>query len=326
MSINDPQFSKKSTIKIKSLSILVPCFNEEDILPTSLGQLQDILESLIARSIVTPKSAIYCVDDGSRDRTWAIIESWARRTPLVHGIKLSRNCGHQRAIIAGMTTIPGDMIITIDADLQDDTAVMETMVGCHTAGAEIVYGVRNQRVSDSFFKRNTAQWYYRLLKGMGVEIIFNHADYRLMGRRSIEALLEYKEANLFVRGIIPHLGFTAATVEYARKPRLAGDSKYPTLKILSLAWEGITSFSILPLRLMFFLGLVLASFSFMAGVMAILIRCLTDSTIPGWTSIVVPMVFLGGLQLIAIGLMGEYIGKIYMETKSRPRFHIEKEI
>lgn len=311
---------------MSTLAIVVPCYNEAEILPQALEELKSVLDRLIKSGLVEGGSNIYCVDDGSKDATWAIIESEAKRSLRVHGIKLSGNCGHQNAIMAGMLKVTEDMVITIDADLQDDIHAIETMVRHHLAGAEIVYGVRNERKADTPFKRMTAEGYYKLLKNMGVRIIYNHADYRLLGRRAIEALREYREKNLFVRGLIPQLGFTVATVEYARKPRTAGESKYPLRKMLSLAWNGITSFSTVPLRLVFYSGLIISMLSFLSGIVIILLRLFTETTIPGWTSIIVPMCFLGGIQLISIGIIGEYIGKIYIETKARPRFHIEKEV
>lgn len=311
---------------MKRLSIVVPCYNEEEMLVHSAQELAHVMQTLVKEGLVSPESEIYFVDDGSCDKTWTLIERTAAEYPCIRGLKLSGNRGHQNAIMAGMLTVPGDMVLTIDADLQDDVGAIGAMVRHHLQGAEIVYGVRNDRTADTFFKRFTAEFYYTILKRMGVKVVFNHADYRLMGRAALNALADYHEVNLFVRGIIPQLGFTTAYVEYARKERLAGESKYPLRKMLSLAWNGITSFSILPLRLIFYCGLVISLAAFGLGTFALLLTLFTTHTVPGWASTVVPMFFLGGIQLISTGIIGEYIGKIYLETKRRPRFHIEKQV
>lgn len=308
---------------LKVLSIVVPCYNEEAALPHTVATLEATLQRLIDGQLVSPESAIYFVDDGSRDTTWALIKQYTSASSLVHGIKLSGNRGHQSALMAGILNVPGDMVLSIDADLQDDPQAIESMVRHHLAGAEIVYGVRSQRETDTPFKRITALLYYKLLQRLGVRIILNHADYRLMGRAALNALAEYREVNLFVRGIVPYLGFSTATVEYARHKRVAGTSKYPLAAMLALAWNGITSFTAVPLRLIFIAGIIIALCSFLFGLWAVYLALFTSHAVPGWASITVPLFFLGGVQLLSMGIIGEYIGKIYMETKNRPRFHVE---
>lgn len=305
------------------LGVVVPCYNEEAVLPETIARLATLIRGLIEKGRIASESGVYYVDDGSRDGTWRIIQDAAAREPGVHGIKLSRNRGHQNALLAGLEGAQGDAVISVDADLQDDLGVIEKMVDLYVGGAEIVYGVRESRATDTIFKRITAEFYYRLLARMGVQIIFNHADYRLMSRRALQALERFGEVNLFLRGIIPQLGFTTATVTYARGERVAGESKYPLRKMLALAANGITSFSIVPLRLIAGLGFLISSFS---AVMIgwIVVGKLFDNVIPGWASSVVPIYLLGGVQLLSIGIIGEYIGKIYLETKRRPRFLIEE--
>lgn len=305
------------------LGIVVPCYNEEEVLPETIARLAALVRGLIEKGRIAPESGVYYVDDGSRDATWKIIQDAAAREAGVHGIKLSRNRGHQNALLAGLEGAQGDAIISVDADLQDDLGVIEKMVDLYVGGAEIVYGVRESRTTDTIFKRITAEFYYRLLARMGVQIVFNHADYRLMSRRALQALERFGEVNLFLRGIIPQLGFTTATVTYARGERFAGESKYPLRKMLALAANGITSFSVVPLRLIAGLGLLISSFSaLMIG--WIVVGKLFNDVIPGWASSVVPIYLLGGVQLLSIGIIGEYIGKIYLETKRRPRFLIEE--
>lgn len=308
------------------LSIVVPCYNEAAVLPETTRQLADLLQMLIADEKITADSGVYYIDDGSRDGTWKLIESLAKQQPFVHGIKLSRNQGHQNALLAGLLTVAGEAIVSVDADLQDDLSAIVKMIDLHRAGYDIVYGVRDSRRSDTFFKRFTAQSYYRLLNAMGVEIIYNHADYRLMSRSAVEALREFGEVNLFLRGIIPQLGFPYALTFYERAERYAGESKYPLKKMLAFAWQGITSFSVLPLRCITGIGLLVSLFSFMISVWAISVRLFTQNAIPGWASTVLPIYFLGGIQLLCLGIMGEYLAKIYSETKRRPRYVIEKTV
>ena len=308
------------------LAIVVPCYNEEEVLPETNRRLLVLLGRMQANDLVSPDSRIHYVDDGSKDGTWALIESLAAEDSRVRGIKLSRNRGHQAALLAGLLTVEGDALVSIDADLQDDVAVIEAMVREHQGGAEVVYGVRESRQTDTAFKRQTALTYYRLMKTMGVDLVHNHADFRLLGRRAVEALREYGEVNMFLRGIVPLIGYKAATVKYDRAERFAGVSKYPLRKMLTFALEGVTSFSIVPLRLITLLGFVVSGLSF-AMILFILYGTLVlNAVIPGWASSVVPIYFLGGIQLLSIGILGEYVAKIYLETKRRPRFFIESTV
>lgn len=306
------------------VSIVVPCYNEESVLPETTRQLEELLQQLISEGKITPRSSVYYVDDGSRDRTWGLIESIAVSNEFFHGIKLSRNRGHQNALLAGLLTVEGEVVISLDADLQDDLSAIKKMIELYSAGYDIVYGVRHARVSDTGFKRFTAKAYYHLLSAMRVEIIYNHADYRLMSRQVIEALRDFGEVNLFLRGIIPQLGFSHAIAYYDRVERYAGESKYPLRKMVSFAWQGISSFSDLPLRLITVVGLLVSFISFLVTAWAIGVRLFTQDAIPGWASTVLPIYFLGGIQLLCLGIMSEYLAKIYSETKRRPRYIIEK--
>jgi glycosyltransferase involved in cell wall biosynthesis len=307
------------------LNFVVPCFNEEDVLPETTKRLVSLLDRMVQSGSVSSQSGIYYIDDGSRDRTWEIVSSLrAARPDRVHGIKLSRNCGHQAALLAGLRTVPGDMLISIDADLQDDIEVIPAMVEEFTLGNDIVYGVRAGRKSDTFFKRHTARGYYRLLSMLGVNIVLDHADFRLMSRRALTALERYPEVNIFLRAMVPLLGFKATSVYYDRSPRVAGVSKYPFGRMISLALDGITSFSMRPLRLIAYAGGVMSMLSFLIGGWALYVVLFTNRGVPGWASIVVPIAFVGGLQLASLGVIGEYIGKIYMEVKRRPLFEIEE--
>ncbi|MBA4344297.1 MAG: glycosyltransferase [Methylibium sp.] len=305
------------------LSIVVPCYNEQEVLVETLARLLRLMDELLCAGRIEVDSEVIFVDDGSRDRTWALIQQGAQSSTRVRGLKLSRNRGHQQAVLAGLLMARGDAVVSVDADLQDDLAAISEMLSAHVAGAEIVYGVRRKRESDTFFKRFTAEAYYRLLSRLGVEIVFNHADYRLLGRRAIEALREYREVNLFLRGVIPQLGFNTAQVHYDRAERFAGESKYPLGKMLALAWQGITSFSTMPLRLITSVGLLISLASFGVSLWALWVRLFTEHSVPGWTSTVVPIYLLGGIQLLCIGIIGEYLAKTYVETKRRPLFHIE---
>ncbi len=307
-----------------SLTIVVPCYNEQDSLTATAEVLLGVLSDLGRAGKISAASQLCFVDDGSCDRTWAMIEGHAARDSRVHGIKLSRNHGHQRALLAGLLTVSGDIIVTIDADLQDDPTVIEQMVDVAHGGKDVVFGVRRSRATDSWLKRFAAQSYYRLLKRMGVDIVFNHADYRLLSRRALETLKEYSEVNIFLRGVIPTIGFPTAIVGYDRRERQAGDSKYPLRKMLSLALEGITSFSALPLRMIAVLGVVIFIASLALSVWVAWVRLFSPNVVPGWASSVLPMYFLGGIQLLSIGILGEYVAKIYLETKRRPRFIVEK--
>ena len=306
-----------------TLSIVVPCYNEEEVLPEAARQLEALLQEMIETGMVAPDSHVTFVDDGSSDGTWAIIQDLHRRSPRIQGVKLSRNRGHQHALLAGILTVPGDIVVSVDADLQDDLDVMKEMVQAHAAGSDIVLGVRKSRSIDKPFKRITAQGYYRFLRWMNVNVVYNHADYRLLSRRAIEALRGYEETNLFLRGLVMHLGFKTAIVTYARSARVAGESKYPLRKMIALALEGVTAFSTMPLRYITLLGFLVSFFSFLLGLWAFVGAVFFKNVVPGWASTVIPIYLLCGVQMICLGVMGEYIGKIYLETKRRPRFIIE---
>lgn len=307
------------------LSIVVPCYNEEAVLPETTRQLGLLLDALGASGRISPDSEVVFVDDGSRDATWSLIEAAGARDARFGGIKLSRNRGHQNALLAGVLNADGDVIISVDADLQDDLDAIERMLQAYHEGAEVVFGVRRRRDTDTFFKRFSAEGYYHLLNRIGVDIVFNHADYRLLSRAAIEALKQYGEVNMFLRGVVPQLGFKTATVLYDRAERFAGETKYPLRKMLALAFEGVTSFSATPLRLITGFGLLVSVLTFFVGLWALLARVfIPDAVVPGWASTVVPIYFLGGLQLFCMGIMGEYVSKIYGESKRRPRFLIER--
>ncbi len=308
------------------LAIVVPCFNEAAVLPETHRRLLALLDRLQGAGRIDAGSALHYVDDGSRDGTWALIEAFAAADPRAHGLKLAHNRGHQAALVAGLLTVEGDVLISLDADLQDDPDVIEAMLHEHLQGAEVVYGVRASRASDTAFKRGSARGYYRLMQRLGVDLVFNHADFRLMSRRAIEALRQFDESNLFLRGIVPLIGFASATVTYERGERFAGESKYPLRKMLGFALEGITSFSTVPLRLITVLGLLVSAFSFAMILWVLWGHLVHDSLVPGWASSVVPIYFLGGIQLLCIGILGEYVAKIYVETKRRPRFIIDKQV
>ena len=305
---------------------VVPCYNEEEVLPRSARILEQKWRSLINAGTISPESRIMLVDDGSKDSTWSIISALAEEADSIFaGVKLAGNKGHQNALLCGLMTAKShcDAAISMDADLQDDIDVVDKFIEAYKNGCGIVYGVRNDRTSDSFAKRFTAEGYYKILELLGVNIVFNHADYRLMSKAALEALGEYGETNLFLRGIIPELGFQTAIVEYARKERLAGESKYTLKKMLRLAWDGITSFSVRPLRMLSVMG---AMAVLVAVIMAIytLTSHFIGSTVSGWSSLMISIWFLGGLNLLALGIVGEYIGKIYSEVKHRPRFIVEQ--
>jgi glycosyltransferase involved in cell wall biosynthesis len=308
------------------LAIVVPCFNEQQALPETNRRLLELLSTLRDKQVIAPGSSIHYVDDGSTDGTWDLVESLAAADYRVHGIKLSRNRGHQFAVLAGLLTVEGDAIVSIDADLQDDVSVIESMVTRFTGGAEVVYGVRQSRQTDSVFKRNTALLYYALLRRMGVDLVHDHADFRLLGRRAVDALRQYGEVNIFLRGIVPLIGYRAETVRYDRAERIAGVSKYPLRRMLSFALEGITSFSIVPLRLITLLGFLVSAFSFLMILFIVYGTLAMKAVVPGWASSVVPIYFLGGIQLLSTGILGEYVAKIYMETKRRPRYIVERVI
>ncbi|MEE8671064.1 MAG: glycosyltransferase family 2 protein [Heyndrickxia coagulans] len=306
------------------LTIVVPCYNEEAVLHETMKQLSEVLESLIQSKLIAKDSTLLFVDDGSRDKTWQIIESASARHPFVKGIKLSRNAGHQNALLAGLTVASehSDCVISIDADLQDDIRAIRDFMEKYWQGYDIVYGVRDSRETDTWFKRTSAEGFYWLMGKMGIQLVPNHADFRLMSKRTLEELLKYKEANLFLRGIIPLLGFPSTKVYYDRKERMAGESKYPLKKMLAFALDGITSFSITPVRFVTALGFVTFILSAFVGLYA-LIEELAGHTVSGWASLIISIWLLGGLELMAVGLIGEYIGKIFKEVKRRPRYTIE---
>lgn len=309
------------------LAIVVPCYNEEEMLPITIKTLSELLDSLIKKEKIASDSFVVFVDDGSKDKTWNIIEDEQKTNSFVKGIKLAGNVGHQNALLAGLlsTCRYADILISIDADLQDDISVTEDMVDKYYAGADIVYGVRNDRSSDGFFKRVTAQGFYKVMEMMGVKTIYNHADYRLMSKRAVEQLSLYEESNLFLRGIIPQIGYKTDCVYYERKERIAGESKYPLKKMVELAFNGISSFSAKPISLITGLGIFIVLCCILAVIYA-LVSYISGSVVQGWTSLMLSIWFLGGVQLVCIGLIGQYISKIYMEVKHRPRFNIEKEL
>ena len=313
-------------VSIPSLAIVVPCYNEEEMLPKTLSILLSLREQLIAKQKITNVSKVYLVDDGSKDSTWSLLSEAANNNPALVAIKLSRNKGHQNALYAGLCTTNEDITVSIDADLQDDPKNIEAMVDEYLKGADVVYGVRSARTTDTFFKRFTAEGYYHVMKKMGVDLVFNHADFRLLSRRALTALHEYNESNLFLRGLVRELGFTTAVVEYERKPRELGESKYPLKKMLAFAWQGITAFSTAPLRMITILGLVsgVASFALILWVLGV--RLLTEDAVPGWASVLLPLLFIGSVQLICLGIIGEYMSKIYEEVKRRPKYHISNVI
>lgn len=308
------------------LTIVIPCYNEQQVLPETCRRLRVIIDRLVCSRKISLCSSLLFVDDGSRDHTWAMIEQLATENPHVTGIKLSRNRGHQNALLAGLFSADGDVIISIDADLQDDIDVIEDMVDKCIAGAEVVYGVRKRRDTDTWHKRLTATWFYRMMSAMGADSIQNHADYRLMSRRVIECLKQYSEVNLYLRGIVPLIGFKSDVVYYDRTNRFAGESKYPFRKMMALALDAITSFSVVPLRLITFTGFLVFIASMIVTFWALWVRFFTDDAVPGWTSTVLPMYFLGGVQIFCVGVLGEYLGKIYVEVKARPRFFVERTI
>ncbi len=309
---------------MNTLYIIVPCYNEEEVLPETSSRLSEKLNALCAGGLISQDSRVLFVDDGSRDGTWALIAALHERDPRFEGLKLSRNRGHQNALLAGLMTARAlaDVSISMDADLQDDINAMDEMLRKYREGCDIVYGVRSARKTDTAFKRGTAQGFYKLVNRMGGELVYDHADYRLMSRRAMDALSEYGEVNLFLRGIVPMLGFRTDTVEYERSARFAGESKYPLKKMISFALEGITSLSTQPLRAVFWLGfgVLLADFLLLLG---FIISACFGYSLWNWKILLFAVLLMGGLILISLGVIGEYVGKIYLETKSRPRYHID---
>lgn len=308
------------------LTIVVPCYNEQEVLPETVKELGEVLEKLTKDGNVSPKSKILFVNDGSKDKTWELISKYTKEYEYVTGIKFSRNYGHQNALLAGMSVAVeySDMIITIDADLQDDINAIPEMVEKYNEGYDVVYGVRNSRETDTFFKRRTALAFYGLMSKLGVKLVPDSADYRLLSKRATESLLDFKERNLFLRGMVPLVGYDSAKVYYARKERFAGKSKYPLSKMLHFALDGITSFSIAPIHLILYLGVLTVIFSIIMMIYT-LVEKINGHIVSGWASLMISIWFLGGVQLISISIIGEYVGKIFSEVKHRPRFVIETE-
>ncbi len=308
-----------------TLYLVVPCYNEEAVLPETARQLESALQSLIDSGRCGASSRILFVNDGSKDRTWALIEELHRTQPHVCGLSLSRNRGHQNALLAGLMAAreAADCAISLDADLQDDISVLPEFLDKFHDGCDVVYGVRKKRETDTLFKRTTAQGFYKFMQLMGVDVVYNHADYRLMSRRALDGLAEYREVNLFLRGIVPLIGYRSDYVYYDRHERFAGESKYPLKKMLSFAIDGITSFSVKPLKVISNLGILISILS-VFGLLYALISKLVGAAVSGWTAIVASIWLLGGVQLLCLGVVGTYVGKIYSEVKARPRYRIDQ--
>lgn len=306
---------------MEKLYIVIPCYNEEEVLDKTKTELKKKMNTLIQNKKIDKQSKVIFVNDGSKDKTWDLIQQFYQGDKLFGGINLSRNRGHQNALLAGLLTVKddADIVISMDADLQDDIDAIDLMIEKRKEGADVVYGVRNSRKKDSFFKRTTAQGFYRVMKMLGVDVIYNHADYRLTSRRVLNSLKDYREVNLFLRGIFPLIGFKSDIVYYERKERFAGKSKYPLKKMLNFAWDGITSFSVKPIRLVLNVGVVILFLSFLMILYSV-IQKIFGNTVDGWTFIVCSLWLLGGIQMLSLGIIGEYIGKIYSETKARPRY------
>lgn len=310
---------------MNKLYIVVPCYNEQEVLPETARRLQQKMEQLMAQGLIDPQSHITFVNDGSKDDTWSIIQQLHAQNTLFEGVNLSCNRGHQNALLAGLMTVKpyADVTISMDADLQDDIHAVDEMLQKYRDGCDIVYGVRSKRDADTWFKRTTAESFYRLMEGLGARVVFNHADYRLMSRRAVEGLAAFQEVNLFLRGLVPMVGYPSDIVYYERHERFAGESKYPLKKMITFAFEGITSLTTKPIRMILLLGVAIFAVSLL--VMAyFMVQFFTGNTVQGWASLAVSIWALGGIQLLAIGVIGEYIGKIYLETKGRPRFLVEQ--
>lgn len=310
---------------MQTIYLVIPCYNEEEVLPETSRQLKEIMRRMMTQHKITEESRIMFVNDGSKDKTWEIIKDLHKQDAIFSGVNLSRNRGHQNALVAGLMTAAkkADAVISLDADLQDDICAIEKFVEQFEMGYDIVYGVRSSRKTDTFFKRFTAESFYKLMKVLGVDIVFNHADYRLMSKRAIEGLEEFGEVNLFLRGIVPQIGYSSTIVEYERHERFAGESKYPLKKMLSFALDGITSFSVKPIKMVLNMGILV----FMISIFMLLWTFFTKllgTTVSGWSSLMISIWFIGGIQILSIGVVGEYIGKIYSETKKRPRYIIQE--
>lgn len=309
------------------LTVVVPCYNEEEVLSESVTQLTNIIEKLVMNGSISDKSQIMFVDDGSKDRTWELIQQYSVSNGHVSGLKLSRNYGHQGALLAGLTEahLYSDCVVSIDADLQDDVNAIIEFIEKYHEGYDVVYGVRDKRDTDTYFKRNSALAFYRIMGKLGVNMVPNHADYRLLSKRALTEFLRYKEENMFIRGIVPLLGFKSTRVFYNRNERFAGESKYPLKKMVLFAVDGITSFSVAPIRLLLVLGSIIFMIGVVMGIYA-LVQKFIGAVVPGWTSLIVSLWLIGGIQLIGIGVLGEYIGKIFKQVKERPRFTIEENV
>ena len=311
----------------KVLYVVIPCYNEEEVLDETAKQIGKKLKSLIKANKISKKSKVMFVNDGSKDKTWEKILNLHETNSLFTGICLSRNKGHQNALLAGLLTAKNyaDVVISMDADLQDDINAIDEMIDKYLAGSDVVYGVRSSRKKDSWFKRFTAETFYKIMKFLGVNIVFNHADYRLTSKRVLEALEGYEEVNLFLRGIFPLIGYTSDVVYYERNKRFAGESKYPLKKMLHFAWDGITSFSVKPIRLILNLGILIFIISLLVTIYCIVVK-LVGYTVDGWTFLACSIWLVGGVQMLSLGIVGEYIGKIYSESKKRPRYHIARNL
>ena len=312
-------------MKDTKLFVVLPCYNEEEVLGETSKRLLELYGKMISEGTVSPESKIVFVDDGSRDRTWEIISGLCEQNNIYRGVKLAHNAGHQNALLGGLMTVKDecDCAVSIDADLQDDINVIPEMVKKFDNGCDVVYGVRSERKTDSFFKRTTAQGFYKFMAMMGVDVVYNHADYRLMSRRALNDLESFKEVNLFLRGLVPLIGYKSDSVYYERAERLAGESKYPLKKMLSFAFDGITSFSVKPIKVLWSMGLIVCVAAVIAAIYT-LVSKFFGYTSDGWASLMCSIWFLGGVQLVSIGIIGEYIGKIYKESKARPRYIIEE--
>lgn len=306
------------------LYLVIPCYNEEEVLHETSSRLLTKMNTMIEKGLIHKESKILFVNDGSKDKTWSIIEELNNQNDMFSGVNLSRNKGHQNALLAGLMTAKeyADMTISLDADLQDDIDVIDKFVEEYYSGSDVVYGVRSSRETDTFFKRTTALGFYKFMNVLGVDVVYNHADYRLMSKRALEGLSEFKEANLFLRGIVPLIGYKFSVVEYERHERFAGESKYPLKKMLTFAWDGITSFSVKPIRIITSLGFFIFLISFIAIIYSLVSKFMGNAQ-AGWTSLTASIWMIGGIQLLSLGVIGEYIGKIYTETKRRPRFIIK---
>lgn len=312
---------------VKTLYVVIPCYNEEEVLLETTKQLKNKMKTLIKNKVISDKSRVMYVNDGSKDNTWNIIKDINKKENLFTGITLSRNRGHQNALLAGLMTSKNyaDVVISMDADLQDDINAMDEMLKKYNEGCDIVYGVRSARKKDTWFKRVTAESFYKFMKVLGVDIVYNHADYRLTSKRVLEAFSDFKEVNLFLRGMFPLVGYKSDVVYYERNERFAGESKYPLKKMLNFAWDGVTSFSVKPLRFICTIGFIIIFISICIMIYS-LVRKLTGNTVDGWTFLSISIWFIGGLQMTSIGIIGEYVGKMYSETKHRPRYIIAENL